>query len=162
MGLAAVGALVLIIAGVVAGAGGLVLIGVLSGLVLLVQSVWSRYGLRGLTYERHLSAPRVRWGETIDLDLVVRNAKALPLPWLRIDDLVTDGAEIGGQKLPPSPHRGFAVLRAMWSVGWFERVTRSVSIAGAARGTYRFTTAELQVGDLFGRASRTEERPVPR
>jgi len=160
VGLAAIGAIILVIAGVVSGAGGLVLIGVLSGLVLLVQTVWTRYGLRGVTYERSLSGPRVRWGETLDLDLVVRNAKALPLPWLRIDDLVTDGAEIGGQQLPPSPHRGFAVLRATWSVGWFERVTRRVSIAGATRGTYRFTTAELQVGDLFGRASRTEERSI--
>lgn len=160
MGLAAIGAIVLIIAGAVAGAGGLILIGVLSGLVLIVQSLWSRYGLRGLTYERHLSAPRVRWGETLDLDLVVRNAKALPLPWLQIDDVVTDGADIDGRKLPPSPHRGFAVLRATWSVGWFERVTRRVSILGATRGAYRFTTAELRVGDLFGRASRTEERSI--
>ena len=160
MGPAAIAAVLLILAGVVSGAGGLILIGVLSGLVLAVQSVWSRYGLRALTYERRLSAPRVRWGETIDLDLVLRNAKVLPLPWLQIDDVVTDGADIGGRKLPPSPHRGFGVLRSTWSVGWFERVTRRLRVVGSRRGTYVFTTAEVRVADLFGRTTRTEERAI--
>jgi uncharacterized protein (DUF58 family) len=160
VGFAVLGVIVLILAGAFAGAGGLILTGVLAGLVLVVQSLWSRFGLRALTYERHVSAPRVRWGHTLDLDLVVRNAKALPLPWLQIDDVVTAGADIGGRQLPPSPHRGFAVLRSLWSVGWFERVTRRVSIVGSRRGTYRFTTAELRVADLFGRGSRTDERSI--
>ena len=94
MGAGAVLALLLIVVGALLGGGGLVLAGVLTGLVIVVQSVWSRYGLRSLEYERHLSANRVPWGERIELDLVVRNAKALPLPWLQIDDLVTHGADI--------------------------------------------------------------------
>jgi uncharacterized protein (DUF58 family) len=160
MGLGAIGAAFLIIAGVISGGGGLILAGVLLGLTLVVQSVWSRYGLRALVYERHLSARRVRWGERIELELVVRNAKALPLPWLRIDDNVTAGAEIDGEHLPPSAHRGYDVLRSIWSVGWFERVTRRFSIIGRRRGVYRFTTAELRVADLFGRENRSEERAI--
>ena len=160
MGLGAIGAALLILAGVISGGGGLILAGVLLGLTLVVQSVWSRYGLRALVYERHLSARRVRWGERIELELVVRNAKALPLPWLRIDDSVTAGAEIDGEHLPPSAHRGYDLLRSMWSVGWFERVTRRFSIVGGRRGVYRFTMAELRVADLFGRENRSEERAI--
>ena len=119
------------------------------GLVLALRSVWSRYGLRALEYERHLSAHRVPWGERIDLDLVVRNGKPLPLPWLQIDDTVTHGAEIVGRSLSPSTQQGFDVLRQTWSIGWFERVTRRLQIVGTRRGAYRFTSAELRVADLF-------------
>ena len=89
-------ALIVIVVGALIGAGGLLFAGLLMGLVLALRSLWSRYGLRSLEYERHLSADRVLWGERLDLDLIVRNGKPLPLPWLRIDDLVTHGAEIVG------------------------------------------------------------------
>lgn len=111
-------------------------------------------------YERRLSARRVLWGERIDLDLVVRNGKPLPLPWLRIDDTVTQGAEIVGRQLTPSTQRGFDVLREIWGVGWFERVTRHLQIEGTRRGSYHFTSAELRVADLFASTQRVEERPI--
>ncbi len=153
-------ALIVIVVGAVIGAGGLVFAGVLMALVLGIRSIWSRYGLHALVYERHLSARRVLWGERIDLDLVVRNGKPLPLPWLRIDDTVTQGAEIVGRELTPSTQRGFDVLRETWSVGWFERVTRHLQIKGTHRGSYHFTSAELHVADLFASTSRVEERPI--
>ena len=160
MGAGAVLALLLIVVGALLGSGGLVLAGVLTALVIAVQSVWSRFGLRSLEYERHLSATRVPWGERVELDLVVRNAKALPLPWLQIDDLVTHGADIADRHLTESAQRGVDVLRGTWSVGWFERVTRRFQIVGSRRGTYRFTAAELRVADLFARTTRSEERPL--
>lgn len=160
MGPAALLAVGLVVAGAITGGGGLILAGVLLGLVAIVRSTWTRYGLRALTYERRLSAPRVRWGERIDLDLIVRNAKFLPIPWLQIDDVVTQGAEIGGGTLTPSPHRGLDVLRSTWSIGWFERVTRRVQVVGSRRGTYTFTSAELRVADLFTTAGPVEKREI--
>src|SRR3954447_24255156 len=149
MGPSASIALIVVLVGALIGAPGLLFAGLLIGLVLAPRSVWSRYGLRALEYERRLSAGRVLWGERIDLDLVVRNGKPLPLPWLRIDDTVTNGAEILGRDLTPSSQRGFDVLREIWSIGWFERVTRHLQIVGTRRGTYRFISAELRVADLF-------------
>src|SRR6478672_10480724 len=102
MGPAAAFAVLLVVAGALLDAGGLILVGVLMGIVVLLRSVWSRYGFRALEYERHLSANRVLWGERIALDLVVRNAKLLPLPWLQIDDFVTHGADLGERQLSPS------------------------------------------------------------
>ena len=160
MGPSAYVALIVIVVGAVIGAGGLVFAGVLLALVLGIRSIWSRYGLHALVYERRLSARRVLWGERIDLDLIVRNGKPLPLPWLRIDDTVTQGAEIVGRQLTPSTQRGFDVLREIWSVGWFERVTRHLQIEGTRRGSYHFTSAELRVADLFASTQRVEERPI--
>lgn len=160
MGAGAAIAILLVLAGAALGAGGLIVVGLLAALVVALRSVWSRYGLRALEYERHISAQRVLWGERIELELVVRNAKALPLPWLQIDDMVTHGAEIADRAMMPSARRGFDIVRGTWSVGWFERVTRRLQIVGSRRGTYRFVSAELQVADLFAQASRREERAI--
>jgi uncharacterized protein (DUF58 family) len=160
MGTAAAAAILLVLAGAWLAAGGLVLVGVLMGLVVGLRSLWSRYGLRALEYERHLATHRVLWGERIELDLVVRNAKPLPLPWLQIDDFVTHGADIVDQPLTPSSRRGLDILRGTWRVGWFERVTRRLHIVGSRRGTFRFTTVTLRVADLFAQASGSEERKI--
>jgi uncharacterized protein (DUF58 family) len=148
----------LFLTGVLLEAPALSAVGVLLGLVAAMRTLWSRFGLRSLGYERRLSSPRVPWGEHIDLDLVVRNAKALPLPRLRIDDVVSREADIEGVDLVPSADSGFAELRQAWSIGWFERVTRRVRIVGSRRGRYRFARARIEVSDLFGDASAAEER----
>jgi uncharacterized protein (DUF58 family) len=160
MGPGAALSIVLVVAGAVFGAGGLVVIGVLMGLVAGLRSVWSRYGFQALVYERRLSAHRTMWGERIELDLVVRNAKPLPIPWLQIDDLVTHGAEVVDHRLSPSTRQGFDVLRGTWSVGWFERVTRRLQVIGSRRGTFQFVSATLRIADVFTRDSETEERSI--
>ena len=160
MGVAASITLIAIVAGAVLGSAGLLFAGLLVGMVHILRSAWSRHGLRALEYERRLSAERVLWGERLDLDLVVRNRKPLPLPWLRIDDTITHGAEIVGRELTPSSQRGYDVLRETWSIGWFERVTRRLQLVGSRRGSYRFISAELRVADLFASSQQIEERPV--
>ena len=160
MGPGAAFAILLVVAGALVSAGGLVLVGVLLAMVLALRSVWSRYGFRALEYERHLSTSRVPWGERAELDLVVRNAKLLPLPWLQIDDFVTHGADLGDRQLTPSVRQGFDVMRQTWSIGWFERVTRRLPVIGSRRGTFRFTSTELRIADLFGSENATMERSM--
>ena len=98
------------------------------------------------------------WGERTELDLVVRNAKPLPLPWLQIDDFVSHGADFGETGLVPSVRQGFDVLRQTWSIGWFERVTRRLQVVGSRRGTFRFVSSDLRIADVFGSGSQGEER----
>jgi len=160
VGLGAAFAILLVVTGALVGAGGLVLVGVLLAMVLALRSVWSRYGFRALEYERHISTARVPWGERAELDLVVRNAKLLPLPWLQIDDFVTHGADLGERQLSPSTRQGFDVMRHTWSIGWFERVTRRLPVIGSRRGTFRFTTTELRIADLFGSENASMERSI--
>lgn len=153
-------AILLVLAGALSGTGGLTFVGILMALVLTLQSVWSRYGFRALEYERHLSASRVLWGERAELDLVVRNAKPLPLPWLQIDDFVTHDADLGDMPLAPSVLQGFDVMRQTWSIGWFERVTRRLQVVGSRRGTFRFVSAELRIADLFASGRTAQERSI--
>jgi len=143
--------LLLVAIGAVAGAGGLVLAGVVIALVWLLRGLWTRFGLRALSYERRLEATRSVVGEEIRLDLTVRNRKLLPVPWLAVDDLVTRSATISGYNLEPADVPGFAFLRTTWTIGWFERATRRLQITAERRGVYEFRGARLLVADLFAR-----------
>jgi uncharacterized protein (DUF58 family) len=153
--------LVLIVVGAVLPSPALLVVGAVVELVWLLRSLWTRFGLRGLSYERHLDTPRAAVGEEIGLDLVVRNRKLLPVPWLAVEDLVTRGASIVGRTLAPSALPGVSVLRTTWTLGWFQRVTRHVRIAAERRGVYEFRGVNLLVADLFARDTMVEERELP-
>ena len=139
----------------------LVAVGAIVELVWLLRSLWTRFGLRGLTYERHLEFRRAAVGEEIGLDLVVRNRKLLPVPWLAVEDLVTRGATIEGRTLEPSATPGVEVLRTTWTLGWFQRVTRPLRIVADRRGVYDFRGVHMLVADLFARDTLVAERELP-
>jgi uncharacterized protein (DUF58 family) len=139
----------------------LIVVGAIVELVWLLRSMWTRFGLRGLSYERRLDTPRAAVGEEISLELVVRNRKVLPVPWLAVEDLVTRGSTIVGRTLEPSAIPGVAVLRTTWTLGWFQRVTRRLRIAADRRGVYDFRSVQLLVADLFSRDTLVAERELP-
>lgn len=153
-------AVVLLLVGGLLRSPALLAVGAIVGLVAVLRSMWTRFGLRELSYERRLDTPRAAVGEEIGLELIVRNRKLLPIPWLAVDDLVTRGANILGRTLEPSVHPGLLVLRTTWTLGWFQRVTRRLRIAAERRGVYEFRGVQLLVGDLFTSATVVEEREL--
>jgi uncharacterized protein (DUF58 family) len=154
------GGLLLIGLGSVAGQPALIAVGTIVELVWVLRSVWTRFGLRDLTYERHLETTRAQVGEEIGLDLVVRNRKLLPVPWLAVEDLVSKGTRIVGRSLATTASPGIVVLRTTWTLGWFQRVTRRFRIAARNRGVYEFRGVNLLVADLFAHEMRVEEREL--
>jgi uncharacterized protein (DUF58 family) len=151
--------LALIVIGAFAQTPGLLLVGALLVLSTLVRSLWSRYGLRGLRYERRLMRDRAVMGEDVELLVSAWNDKLLPLAWLQADDLVTDGLKVRERRVTPSDRPGFGSLRSTWSLAPFERVTTHLHATADRRGVYRFGPVRLEVADLFGRdvAARADE-----
>jgi uncharacterized protein (DUF58 family) len=147
--------------GALAATPGLILLGALLLLSSAVRTLWSRYGLRGLTYERRLVRDRVVLGEEVELLVTAWNAKLLPLAWLEVDDLVSEGLVVRERPAVRSSRPGFAALRSTWTLAPFERVTTHLHVSAEKRGVYRFGPARLEVADLFGRdvATRTDETP---
>ena len=144
--------------GAVAGAPGLMLVGVLALLVAWLRGLWARFGLRDVTYERHLGTDRAVWGDEIPLDVTVWNRKLLPLAWLRTHDFVSDGAHLRERELTRSDTPGMAFLENRWTLAWFERVVRHFHLVADRRGIYRFENVRLEVADLFATATTSEER----
>jgi uncharacterized protein (DUF58 family) len=153
----AVGAIFLILAGTALDVPIVIVLGVFTLVVEAIREVWARYGLRDVTYVRHLATDRTTWGEDIPLTIEVWNRKPLPLAWLRADDAATHGVVIRERALIDGVAGG--VLRNVWTLAPWERVTRYFHVGAARRGVFALGPVALTVGDLVARQAATEERP---
>jgi uncharacterized protein (DUF58 family) len=153
--------LLLILVGAGLTAPGLVIIGGLTLLSRWITTLWSRYGLDAISFERHLGSDRAVWGDEVTLDVEVWNRKVLPVPLLVVDDFVTDTLQVVERTLGPSDRPGRRTLQNAWSLLWFERVVRHLSIDARRRGVFTFGPVRLTVSDLFERGTNSEERELP-
>lgn len=153
----AVGAIFLILAGTALDVPIVIVLGVFTLVVEAIREVWARYGLRDVTYARQLATDRTTWGEEIPLTIEVWNRKPLPLAWLRADDAATHGVVIRERALVDGVAGG--VLRNVWTLAPWERVTRYFHVGAARRGVFALGPVALTVGDLVARQAATEERP---
>ena len=151
----------LAVSGALLGAPGLILVGGLTVLSRWLTTLWSRYGLASVAYERRLGTDRALWGDRVPPDVEVWNRKVLPLPLLVADDFVTDSLRVSGRRLAPSERPGQGSLQNAWSLLWYERVVRHLVIDAQRRGAFVFGPVRLTVSDLFERGTQSEERSLP-
>ena len=151
----------MVAAGALLSAPGLLLVGGLTLLSRWLTTLWSRYGLDRVGYERRLGTDRAVWGDEIPLDIEVWNGKLLPVPLLAADDHVTDTLRVVDKPLGASDRPGQGTLQNSWSLLWYERVVRHLVIDARRRGTFTFGPVRLTVSDLFERGTNGEERALP-
>lgn len=151
-------ALLLLAVGLATSVPALLVVGLALGLVEGLRLLWARRGLVGVEYSREIGARSAVWGDEIPLRLLVRNRKLLPLPWLSADDLVSEDAVVRERPLSRSDRPGLAVMRNGWTLGPYERVTRTLHILAQKRGRFEFEAVRLRVADLFAGGSAAEER----
>ncbi len=134
--------------------------GLLALALAVVPELWYRFCFAGLVYRRQLSERRVFFGETITLRLSVENRKALPLPWLEVEDEFPESLTLRGGKLTPHYKARRAILLTELSLWWFQRVSKRYQIQCVARGVFTLGPVKLRSGDPFGmlvREQRFEE-----
>jgi uncharacterized protein (DUF58 family) len=135
----------------------LLIMGLLLGLAVFIAWLWAKYALAELTYTRELSEHRVFYMEPLTLTCSITNNKPLPVPRLQLDDTVPnelrlDNVEIEGIK-------GLdATLPLLYSLGWYERVSRKFEARGLPRGVYNFGPVALTSGDIFSFFTRSTIR----
>src|SRR5260370_642882 len=134
----------------------LLVVGLLGALVLLATDTWAKYCLQDLRYQRQFSEQRVLFGEEITVSLSVENAKLLPLPWLEIEDSVPRTLTFTGRQLRVSTTSNMVVLESLFSLRWYERVTRPYTVLCNARGVHTFGPTVVRSGDVFGFLNRQE------
>lgn len=128
----------------------LFLVSIFLWLVIGVAFLWARYCLVNLTYRRHLGRDRLYLGEETDLQMEIVNAKPLPLPWLRIDDLMPLSINVASQMVTEEADGEHRRLVTVLGMRWYERVVRRYRIRGLQRGLWHFGPAQLRSGDIFG------------
>lgn len=137
----------------------LLLIGLLGLVVLALTDIWAKYCLHEVHYQRTLSEQRVLFGEEITLSLSVENAKLLPLPWLEVVDTVPRGMTFKRHHLRINLSNNMVVLENLFSLRWYERVTRRYTAQCTMRGVHAFGPTILRSGDAFGFLQREASLP---
>ena len=146
-------AILLGLIGAVARVPGLILVATITLLYGTVTRLWTRYGVLRIEYARTLAAERGVVGDVVPLDVTIWNRKPLPLPWVAVDDLVTDGIVIREASTLDRDTERHArrVLFNEWSLSWYERVIRHFHVEAERRGFYEFGPFRLRVRDILGR-----------
>ncbi len=126
-------------------------------LVALLTHAWWDNCFRGLTYERRASQDRAFYGDTVDVELLVTNAKPLPLTRLEIADLVSTNVEVVNRRLDRGEQANTKVLRTVFSLGMYERVHYTFRVPCRSRGWHRFGPATAAASDPLGLTTRREE-----
>jgi hypothetical protein len=116
----------------------------------IAPELWYRYALRRLVAYPELSSERAEIGDTVQVNLVVENRKALLLPYLEIETQFPDALPLRGHVLEMAPVTERALLRNIYSLWAYQRVVRRYRVQALARGVYTFGPMRLRVSDPFG------------
>jgi uncharacterized protein (DUF58 family) len=126
----------------------------LIGLVLLFGAGASflshRFCLDRVEFRRTFAPRRAFYGEEVTLTLEVTNRKPLPLAWLEVTDELPEEVTPSRGRVLPSLRQRRQHLVHMFSLRWYERVRRRVTVKCTARGYFPLGPAQLKSGDLFG------------
>lgn len=129
-------------------------------LVFALADLWRKHALDKIHYSRRFHYTRGFPGETTSLQVSIQNKKLLPVSWLRLSDswpfaVGPEDADV----LAPShiPEQGFLIN--LYSLRWYERITRSYTLMFRKRGIYPVGPAEMEAGDMFGLYEQRSELP---
>jgi uncharacterized protein (DUF58 family) len=114
--------------------------------VLLFTRLMTREGLHGVEAERTVTAEEVEAGQRIEVEVTVRNAGRMPLPWVLLED------QLPGYALRERPPRlrvkGKRLQIRLLRAGQQTKLKYKVECTN--RGFYQIGPLILESGDLFG------------
>jgi len=129
---------------------------ILALLVLASTDIWANYCMRNLRYVRKLSEQRVLFGEEFTFSIALENAKLLPLPWLEIEEAIARSLAFSSRNARVRQGGESVVMESLFSLRWYERVTRLYTVTCMQRGVHAIGPTTLRSGDVFGFLSRQE------
>jgi uncharacterized protein (DUF58 family) len=114
--------------------------------VLLLTRLLTRDGLGRVEAQRIVSAEEVDAGGRIDVEVTVRNAGRLPLPWVLLEDQLPAYALV--QRPPRLRVKGKRLQIRLLRAG--QETTLHYKVECTMRGFYQVGPLVLESGDLFG------------
>lgn len=133
-----------------------------TGILLgIVGWVYQRFALRKVSYARYFSEQRVFQGEQVEMIEEIANAKLLPLPWLRLESIITSGLIFGSQdNFGISAGDIYQNHVSLFYLRPYRRIKRRHLVECSRRGFFRLESVTLTTGDLIGLGRSTLTIPV--
>ena len=135
----------------------LAVVAVAIALVGLGLRLWWDHALDNLTYQRRFSASRAFFGDEVTVELTAINAKPLPLTRLEVVETTSPQVHVRGRQMERNPEAHGHLLRTMFSLGMYERVTHRYTMTCHRRGWHRFGPVTLAANDPFGMVVRRSQ-----
>jgi uncharacterized protein (DUF58 family) len=120
---------------------------------LLLNMVWEKYALYGITYQRSLDRTLVEIDESFRIHIVIENDKPLPLTFFQVRELLPENIHLLDRE--GSVIRGSSTFTMTLLPR--ERVRRTYEARAMKRGRYLFHDVRLSAGDLLGLQVMTSE-----
>ena len=140
----------LILIGLAASQGLLLVVGSLVIVIALMARLWERFAFRRVTHTRSISRQRAFIGDSLEYSVTLYNDKILPLIWVDIQDVFPDGLELAGGHLRSGGMEMAQQHRITTSLLPYQRVTWTYSMRCTSRGYHRIGPVRLRSGDIFG------------
>jgi uncharacterized repeat protein (TIGR01451 family) len=114
--------------------------------VLIISRALARSWIEGISASRKCAQQTAEIGESVQVDITVRNAGWLPVPWVLLEDLLPQAAL--EQKPPRLRIKGKRLQIRMLPAG--KEVKADYEIQCDMRGYYQIGPMVMESGDLFG------------
>ena len=147
----------LVLVGLLASNGLVLVVGSLVAVVWLAARVWERYCFRKVTYERSVSRPRAFIGDSIEYTVALDNDKPLPLIWVEAQDPFPEGLELAGAVVRGATletNRHHSITTSLLP---YQRASWKYRMRCLRRGYHRIGPVRMRSSDIFGFVS-TEAR----
>ncbi|WP_018931001.1 DUF58 domain-containing protein [Gracilibacillus lacisalsi] len=117
-------------------------------IIFLQGMLYSKFGLKGITYQRAFKQDAVFEGETIEMVDEIANKKLLPIPWIRLESKMSPYLITQSEK--EQQRQGEMFHRTLFSLLPYQKVTRRHRLIGTKRGYYPLNTVSVTTGDGVG------------
>lgn len=127
---------------------------IISALIVLIQNrIFHAMGLRRVRYSRQFDRRTCFEGDEVALVETIANEKRFPLPWLRVESLLSSSLRFGhdhASNLDISSGQFQQNHRSFFSLMPWRRIRRTHRVTATRRGCYDLSSVTLSAGDLFG------------
>jgi uncharacterized protein (DUF58 family) len=119
---------------------------------LYLQGQWyKRRGLTRLSYERRFDRTYCNEGDEVEMLERIVNDKATPLPWLRLEALLSSELHFVRQdNFSIASGERLQNHRSLFSLKGYTEIVRRHKVHCVRRGCYDLNTVTVSCGDLFG------------
>ncbi len=97
-----------------------------------------------------MDADRCFAGESLHLTLRLTNKKFLPMPWVRVEDVLSSRVRVRDWEAYQSESPGSQVVSFFTALRWYERITWHLTLECPRRGYHRIGPVTMRSGDPFG------------
>ncbi|MBD3919152.1 DUF58 domain-containing protein [Paenibacillus sp. PR3] len=127
---------------------------IISVFIVIIQNrVFKIMSLHRVRYSRQFDRRTCFEGDEVALVETITNEKRFPLPWLRVESLLSSSLRFGhdhSTNLDISSGQFLQNHRSFFSLMPWRRIRRTHRVTAIRRGCYKLSTVTLSAGDLFG------------